>query len=1018
MFAWGEQSARGFRLKDGSYVPHSGDTDTVGFLDLPCPVTNLCVGSRLLAYVNRDGKAYIIHLNLSADGKWVRGKQKHVESKEKIRAVSCTKDTLFLLSNQGQVLCVQPGVPPRPFEPFRGVPVCQVSCGSQHSLALTKDGEVFSWGVDSRGQLGVGKSEPGVCRPQPVRSVQDLPVVLVAAGGEQSFCLTVSGGVWSWGHNCNGQLGLGDTTDRHTPALVHSLTMKKTCHISCGEGHTAVLTKDGAVYTFGSGEHGQLGHNSFKDELRPRLVAELWGSKVTAVACGRLHTVVLADCRVYSCGVQGAGPGAVPQDSAAVPLLVQLPYELTEGRSIRWVFAGGHCSYAACFLQEREHQSDGMSPPPLSDLLTKWTSNTQSWKKTKREIDQTFSSVSRLNQSFLEHRPFETSSKGCGLDLSAAHRSFSKLLKQPSVMEKVESACERLVLSLNPCPLGVECLRVYLLLTDLLHVLHVFHQLSRTDKPHKESALLEALAKAILRLPEESIRVLGEWWSALPTSIRLRHVCVWRDAAPHVSSLSISRSVLQILQHMYNRNKALGEDRLPDSAFCLQVPFDFVVDMVVWKQEPTFRMGEMPILCSFPFLMDLQTRHHALNLNNKYLMVKSSMEMTCAEENLEMLFPGLFSGLFPGLYPHHFTLRLRRERAMEDTFTQLSLAEHMDFRKPLLVYFNEVDIEDNVNQKDFFHLVFHEVVSAESGMFMFNDSATLAWFSSTATPPLEHYFLFGELCGLALYHLHAVFLPFPLALFKKLLGVSPSLDDLCQLSPCTGQSLRCLLEEYSDDVIQTLDMDFTIHWDQKKVPLDPHSPDRPVNAHNKEEFVAAFIEHVFTRSVQRQFQEFRRGFYKTADRHMVELFSPEELRDLMVGQECTDWTKLKKSAMYEGIYEKDGEKHPTIQMFWEVFDELTEKERNALLWFITGFERLPILRVDLKIKFQGLPQQEERLSEDQYFPQSHTCFTALELPQYSSKELMKMRLSEALAQFQHRHDQTVSDTTADILLYD
>ncbi|XP_055085765.1 probable E3 ubiquitin-protein ligase HERC3 [Periophthalmus magnuspinnatus] len=82
---------------------------------------------------------------------------------------------------------------------------------------------------------------------------------------------------------------------------------------------------------------------------------------------------------------------------------------------------------------------------------------------------------------------------------------------------------------------------------------------------------------------------------------------------------------------------------------------------------------------------------------------------------------------------------------------------------------------------------------------------------------------------------------------------------------------------------------------------------------------------------------------------MVELFSPEELRDLMVGQECTDWTKLKKSAVYEGIYKKDDEKHPTIQMFWEVFDELTEKERNALLWFITGFERLPILRVDLKI---------------------------------------------------------------------
>lgn len=44
--------------------------------------------------------------------------------------------------------------------------------------------------------------------------------------------------------------------------------------------------QDGAVFTFGSGQHGQLGHNSFRDELRPRLVAELLGAKVTDVACG------------------------------------------------------------------------------------------------------------------------------------------------------------------------------------------------------------------------------------------------------------------------------------------------------------------------------------------------------------------------------------------------------------------------------------------------------------------------------------------------------------------------------------------------------------------------------------------------------------------------------------------------------------------------------------------------------------------------------------------------------------
>lgn len=40
------------------------------------------------------------------------------------------------------------------------------------------------------------------------------------------------------------------------------------------------------MFTFGSGQYGQLGHNSFNDEVRPRLVAELWRVKVTRIACG------------------------------------------------------------------------------------------------------------------------------------------------------------------------------------------------------------------------------------------------------------------------------------------------------------------------------------------------------------------------------------------------------------------------------------------------------------------------------------------------------------------------------------------------------------------------------------------------------------------------------------------------------------------------------------------------------------------------------------------------------------
>ncbi|KAL7402017.1 hypothetical protein ABVT39_008232 [Epinephelus coioides] len=900
MFSWGEDSQQGFRLRDGSHI--SAD-DGVHLLNLGHHITDLSVGHNVLAYINSNGDAFIIHTNQRTDGTRFRGRQKCVKCKQKIKAVSCGDDLVTLLSETGKVLCVDTTHTniPRPVEALCNIVVSQVACGSQHSVALTKDGQVYTWGQDSRGQLGLGRRKLGASSPQHLRSLSAIPLVQIAAGGEQSFALSVSGGVFGWGRNDCGQLGLGDTTDRNTPTPVHCLNMKKSIHISCGKDHTAVLTKTGAVFTFGSGQYGQLGHNSFSDELRPQLVADFGGAKVTRIACGRHHTLVLTDSKkVYSfgCGEQGQlGHGEESHQSVLLP--VQLPQDTTDDAQIRNIFAGGNCSFATCTSNEDIHEKsntdsvNNVTQHCLDNMIDKWISecDLKSWKKIKHK-----------------DKHFQTSPKYSGLNLKLAHLAFEKLVKKDTVFAEVEAAVLHLLPSLDKKPVSVEGLRIFLLLNELLHV-------TQRHKRHQTSTkLAEAVAAAVVNLSADSLQVIGDWWSSLSPSTMVRHVKVWKQALSVILSSkcvprnSGVRNLLLVLQYMYNNGHA----------------------------EPL-------ILCSFPTVMDLESKKFVFDLNADYTRVEA-----CERKFLDMF--QKFGSIRP-LHQDLLFLDVRRASVLEDTFKQLAAVHHSHYKFPLVVDWGENLTFDDIPlyMKDFFYEVFHEMVSAESGMFMFNDSKTLAWFPSKPTQEDQRYFQFGVLCGLALYNKCIIHLPFPLALFKKLLGAKPSLSDMIEFSPTVGEK----------------------------------------------EFVDAYVNHAFNASVEGVFQEFKQGFFQVCDQDLVKLFRPKELQEVLVGKDFHDWAKLKQNTGYEGEFNTTPP-HPTIQMFWEVFDELTEDQRKAFLWFVTGFDRVPVLGMEkIKMTIKVSPAQD--LSYDQQYPETHTCFSVLELPLYSTKEIMKTMLTKALS---------------------
>ncbi|XP_069571291.1 probable E3 ubiquitin-protein ligase HERC3 isoform X1 [Brachyistius frenatus] len=971
MFSWGEDRRQGFYLKKDSSILTA---DGVHFLNLNFDVKDLSAGRGLLAFVKSSGEAFIIQTDDSGDERAVRGKQKFVM--EKIKSVSCgDTDVVTLLSKRGIVFCVdttRSPFKPSPPQALCDIPVSQVACGSQHTVALTKGGQLFTWGQDSRGQLGLGGN--GSNSPQYVRSLSGIPLVQIAAGGEHSFALSFSGGAFGWGRNDHGQLGLGDATDRNTPTHVHFLNTKKTVHISCGKDHTAALTKGGGVFTFGSGRYGQLGHNSTRNELRPRLVAELWGAKVTKIACGRHHTLVLTDPRrVYSFGCGHHGQlGHRPESHPSVPLPVRLP----RGPRILNIYAGGNCSFATRTPNEAAHRrADVGANNAIDGLIDRWSSEGtyKSSKKTLQGFHAMFSSASCINRSFLDQsqdKHFRTSPKHSGLDLSLAQRHFEKLGESGAVLAEVETAVLEMLVSLDVSPVVLEGLRIFQLLTELLNVI-------QKDRRDQSFVLADKVAAAIHRLPAESFQIIVGWWSSLSPSTMIRHVEVWKKALSQILSIhNVPRAsinnMLLILQNMYNANKM---KKIPETTFASEINQMFLQeDLQRWGVMQTTQVGNNPplILGEFPFLMDVKSKKYVFDVN-----------ITCTQWEHQWL-PQATQKPF-------FELKLTRALLLEGTFTQLAAAHHSALKKPLVVYFDENPKLTDVYKRDFFHHLFPEIMSPNFGMFKFNDSKTLAWFPSTQ--PAEDkpsFYLFGVLCGLALYNQSIIYLPFPLALFKKLLNIQPSLEDLMDFDPRVGRSLQDILKSEDKD-LEDLYLDFWITWDGVRVDLDPQNPEKLVTGQNKKEFVEAYVNHIFNTSVESLYQEFERGFFQVCNRDLLRLFRPEELQGVLVGQDVYDWANLKKNTVYEAYYRS----HPTIQMFWEVFGELTEDQRKDFILFLTGSRRVPILGMD-QIRMRVQVSQILNGSHDQHMPEALTCHSLLQLPLYSTKEIMRDQLIEAL----------------------
>ena len=201
-----------------------------------------------------------------------------------------------------------------------------VICGCNHTEIITEDDNLYSFGSNRSGQLGLGDTDNKNV-PTLVKVSNGSKVKTVGCGSGHTIIITKDGTLYSFGDNGYGQLGLGDNTPMNIPILVAALNDLKVKVVSCGNNHTVIITEDGNLYSFGKNEFGQLGLGNIGDKNEPKLVTIPGGLKVKAASCGYHHTVIITeDNNFYTFGRnRNIQLGLGDTTNRYIPTLVNIP---------------------------------------------------------------------------------------------------------------------------------------------------------------------------------------------------------------------------------------------------------------------------------------------------------------------------------------------------------------------------------------------------------------------------------------------------------------------------------------------------------------------------------------------------------------------------------------------------------------------------------------------------------------------------------------------------------------------
>ena len=188
-----------------------------------------------------------------------------------------------------------------------GKKIVQISAGGCHTVAIDEEGKVYTWGNNTYGQLGNGTANDSnvpICISDISGNILNgKKIVQISAGDRHTIAMDKEGKVYTWGYNEDGQLGDGTTKNSNIPICISDisdniLNDKKIVQISAGYYHSVATDEEGKVYTWGSNGSYQLGNGTTGDSNIPICISDisenmLQQKKIERIQASYCYTILI-----------------------------------------------------------------------------------------------------------------------------------------------------------------------------------------------------------------------------------------------------------------------------------------------------------------------------------------------------------------------------------------------------------------------------------------------------------------------------------------------------------------------------------------------------------------------------------------------------------------------------------------------------------------------------------------------------------------------------------------------------